>query len=150
MVAKETQQAAQKLGLQVHFLDVRNQKDIENAFDTVPGTGAKALSVLVEPLFIIHKQRIVGLAAKSRLPAIYPWKEFVEAGGLMSYGPDFSNLWRRAAIYVDKILKGAKPADLPVERPSMSAEFAINLQSAKSIGLAIPPEILQRADTVIK
>jgi putative ABC transport system substrate-binding protein len=149
MVAKETQQAAEKLGLQVHFLDVRNQKDIENAFDTVPGTGAKALSVLVEPLFIIHKQRIVGLAAKSRLPAIYPWKEFVEAGGLMSYGVNLDDLARRAATYVDKILKGTKPADLPVEQPT-KFELVINLKTAKQIGLTIPPNLLARADRVIR
>jgi len=103
----------------------------------------------VDPVFIINQKRIVALAAKSALPAIYPWKEIVDSGGLMSYGPSFPDLWRRAAIYVDKILKGAKPADLPVERP-MRAEFVINLKAAKEIGLVIPPEVLQRADKVIR
>jgi ABC-type uncharacterized transport system substrate-binding protein len=149
VVSKETHKAAQKLGLQLHFLGVRNAKDIETAFEAVTRTGASALTVLLDPLFIINKKRIVDLAAKSALPAIYPWKEFVDAGGLISYGPNFPDLWRRAAIYVDKILKGAKPADLPVERP-MRAEFVVNLKAAKEIGLAIPPEVLQRADQVIK
>jgi putative tryptophan/tyrosine transport system substrate-binding protein len=149
IVSKETHKAAQKLGLQVHFVDIRNAKDIESAFEAVPRTGANALAVLVDPLFIINQKRIVTLAAKSAFPAIYPWKEFVDAGGLMSYGPSLPDLWRRAAIYVDKILKGAKPADLPLERP-MRAELVINLKAAKEIGLAIPPEVLQRADKVIR
>ena len=149
IVLKETHKAAQKLGLQVHFVDVRNAKDLESAFEAVPRTGANALAVLVDPVFIINQKRIVTLATKSALPAIYPWKEIVDSGGLMSYGPSFPDLWRRAAIYVDKILKGAKPADLPVERP-MRAEFVINLKAAKEIGLVIPPEVLQRADKVIR
>jgi putative tryptophan/tyrosine transport system substrate-binding protein len=149
IISKETHKAAQKLGLQVRFLNVRNAKDVESAFEALRRTGANALAVLVDPLFIINQKRIVALAAKNALPAIYPWKEIVDSGGLMSYGPNFPDLWRRAASYVDKILKGAKPADLPVERP-MRAEFVINLKAAKEIGLAIPPEVLQRADKVIR
>jgi putative tryptophan/tyrosine transport system substrate-binding protein len=149
IASKETHKAAQKWGLQVHFLDVRNAKDVDTAFEAVNRTRANALAVLIDPLFIINKKRIVTLATKSALPAIYPWKEMVDSGGLMSYGPNFLDLWRRAVIYVDKILKGAKPADLPVERP-MRAEFVINLKAAKEIGLAIPPEVLQRADIVIR
>lgn len=149
IASKETHRAAQKWGLQVHFLDVRNAKDVDTAFEALNRTGANALAVLIDPLFIINKKRIVTLATKSGLPAIYPWKEFIDDGGLMSYGPNFVDLWRRAAIYVDKILKGAKPADLPVERP-MRTEFLINVKAAKEIGLTIPPEILQRADSVIR
>ena len=98
---------------------------------------------------VITEQRIVDFAAKIRLPAMYPDSEFVEAGGLMSYGPNFADLYRRAAMYVDKILKGAKPADLPVEQPT-KFELVINLKAAKQIGLTIPPNVLARADKVIK
>ena len=101
------------------------------------------------PRFFAERKRIVELAGKHRLPAIYPDKEFVEAGGLMSYGADLTDLFRRAAVYVDKILKGAKPADLPVEQP-MKFELVINLKAAKQIGLTIPPNVLARAERVIK
>jgi ABC-type uncharacterized transport system substrate-binding protein len=149
IVLKETHRAAQKLGLQLRLLEVRNVNDIESAFEVATRTGTRALAVLVDPLFVLHKKRVVELAAKTALPAIYPWKEFVDIGGLISYGPNFTDLWLRAAIYVDKILKGEKPADLPVERPA-AAELAINLKTADLIGLTIPSEVLQRADIVIK
>jgi len=149
IVSKEINNAAQKLGLNIHFLDVRNTAEIESAFEAVPKLRANALVVLLDPLFIVNRQRIVDLAAKSALPAMFPWKEFVDAGGLMSYGPSLAELWQRAAIYVDKILRGAKPADLPVERPQKIG-FIINLNTAKQIGLTIPPNVVVRADTVIR
>ena len=149
IVSKEINNAAQKLGLNIHFLDVRNTAEIESAFEAVPKLRANALVVLLDPLFIVNRQRIVDLAAKSALPAMFPWKEFVDVGGLMSYGPSLAELWQRAAIYVDKILRGAKPADLPVERPQKIA-FIINLNTAKQIGLTIPPNVVVRADTVIR
>jgi len=149
IVSKEINNAAQKLGLNIHFLDVRNTAEIESAFEAVPKLRANALVVLLDPLFIVNRKRIVDLAAKSALPAMFPWKEFVDAGGLMSYGPSLAELWQRAAIYVDKILRGAKPADLPVERPQKIA-FIINLNTAKQIGLTIPPNVVVRADTVIR
>jgi ABC-type uncharacterized transport system substrate-binding protein len=131
-------------------MKARNVNDIEGAFEIAARTDTRALAVLVDPLFIIiHKKRLVDLAAKTALPAIYPWKEFVDIGGFISYGPNFTDLWLRAAIYVDKILKGEKLAVLPVERP-MRAELVINVKAAKEIDLTIPTELLQGADKVIK
>ena len=109
---------------------------------------AGALTVLPSTMFFIERRRLVALAAKHRLPAVYPLREFVDAGGLMSYGANFADLYRRAATYVDKILKGAKPGDLPVEQPT-KFELVINLKAAKALGLTIPPSVLQRADQVI-
>ena len=111
--------------------------------------GAGALVVMSTPAFEIERQRIVDLAAKNRLPAVYTSREFVHAGGLMSYGANQPDLFRRAATYVDKILKGAKPSDLPVEQPT-KFELVINLKTAKALGLTIPPSLLQRADQVIE
>ena len=108
-----------------------------------------ALLVANDPMFFGQRERIVGLAAKSRLPGIFEWREFAEAGGLLSYGTSVADTYRRLAIYVDKILKGAKPADLPVEQPT-TFEFVINLKTAKALGLAIPPSLLSRADRVIE
>ena len=110
---------------------------------------ADALMVLGNPILNSQRQQVVELAAKNRLPAMYPRPEFVEAGGLMTYGTNFTDLYRRAATYVDKILKGAKPADLPVEQPK-KFEFIVNLKAAKQIGLTIPPNVLARADRVIR
>jgi putative ABC transport system substrate-binding protein len=110
---------------------------------------AGALTVLPSGTFTNERRRLVDVAAKNRLPAVYPWREFVDAGGLMSYGPDFADLFRRAATYVDKILKGAKPADLPVEQPT-KFELVINLKTAKALGLTIPQSLLLRADEVIQ
>ena len=110
---------------------------------------AGALTVLTSVMFVNERRRLVDLAAKNRLPAAYQSREFVDAGGLMSYGPDFAALWRHAATYVDKILKGVKPGDLPVEQPT-KFELVINLKTAKALGLTIPPSLLLRADQVIE
>jgi putative tryptophan/tyrosine transport system substrate-binding protein len=145
----EMQAAASALGLQLQSLDVRSAKDFDGAFEAVLKERAQALSTAAGPVISINQQRIVAFAAKNRLPAIYPYSEFIDAGGLMFYGVNFSDLYRRAATYVDKILKGAKPADLPVEQPT-KFEFIINLITAKQIGVTIPPNVLARADRVIR
>ena len=129
--------------------ELRRLDDFEPAFSAIKGERANALIVLRNPLTATHRTRIVDFAAKSRLPAMYGDREFVDAGGLMSYGVNIAELWGRAAVYVDKILKGTKPADLPVEQPT-KFEFVINLKAAKQIGLTIPPNVLARADRVIK
>jgi putative ABC transport system substrate-binding protein len=126
-----------------------DSKGLESAFQTAKQKQVNAIMTTSTPSFFAEKKRIVDLAVKYRLPAIYPDKEFVEAGGLMSYGADFDDLYRRAAVYVDKILKGAKPADLPVQQPT-KVEFVINLKAAKQIGLTLSPEFLSRANKVIK
>jgi putative ABC transport system substrate-binding protein len=147
---KETELAAGALGVKIQYLDVLGPKDIETAFRVA--SKARADAVLVLSSAVISSQRtqvLVDLAVKSRLPATYTRPEYVEDGGLMTYGPSINDLFRRAATYVDKILKGAKPADLPVEQPT-KFEFVINLKAAKQIGLTIPPNVLVRADRVIK
>jgi putative tryptophan/tyrosine transport system substrate-binding protein len=146
---QETQDAARTLRVEVKILEVRDPKDFESAFEAGKTARIGAISVLASPIFYAHRTRIVNLAAKYRLPASYNQSEFVEVGGLMSYGPPFRDLFRRAAAYVDKLLKGAKPADLPVEQP-MKFELIINLKTAKQIGLTIPPNVLVRADRVIR
>jgi putative tryptophan/tyrosine transport system substrate-binding protein len=146
---RETEVAAQALQVKPQILEVRGPDDFETAFQAATKGRADALIVLPDPVFTGQRRRIVDVAAKSRLAAIFYTKEFVEAGGLMSYGPNFSDLFRRAATYVDKILKGAKPADLPVEQPT-KFELVINLKAAKQIGLTIPPNVLARADKVIR
>jgi putative ABC transport system substrate-binding protein len=146
---KETEAAAQSLGLHLRPTGVEGSNDFENAFSAINGGSARSLMVLGSPMFFSHRARIVDLAAKSRLPAIYPTSPYVDAGGLMSYGNNINMVYRRAVTYVDKILKGAKPADLPVERP-MKFELVINLKTAKQIGLTIPGSVLYRVDRVIK
>jgi putative ABC transport system substrate-binding protein len=148
-VFKETSLAAQALSLQLHSFEVKTAQDIENAFADIPKVRPNALLVILSPVVTLYSKRIVELALKQKLPGIYPTRQFVEEGGLMAYGPLIGDLYRRAATYVDKILKGAKPADLPVEQP-MKFEFVINLKAAKQIGLTIPPNVLARADKVIK
>ena len=145
----EIHATAQALGLQIQSLEVRSPNDFEGVFRAATKGGAHALTVSISPIFIGNRKQILDFAAKNRLPAIYYATEFVEDGGLMSYAPHFADLYRRAATYVDKILKGRKPADLPVEQP-MKFEFIINLKAAKQIGLTIPPNVLVRADKVIK
>jgi len=146
---EETQVQARTLGLELQSLEIRGPNDFDGAFQTATRKRAGALLILADSLTITHQSRIVDLAAKSRLPAMHEQREFVEAGGLMAYGPSLLGLFRRIATYVDKILKGAKPADLPVEQP-MQFELVINLKTAKNIGLTIPPELLVRANNVIK
>jgi putative ABC transport system substrate-binding protein len=146
---KETQAAATVLGIKVFSLDIRGPDGIESAFGTMTREHAEALIVLPEPISFTNRKQIVDLAAKNRLPAMYPWNEFVDSGGLMAYAPNRDDLWRRSATYVDKILKGTKPADLPVEQPT-KFELVINQKTAKQIGLTIPQSVLYRADKVIK
>ena len=135
--------------MKLQYLDVLAPKDIETAFRAATKERAEAVLTLNSPILASRRTQIVELAVKSRLPAIYFRSDFVEAGGLMSYGVNQSDLDRRAATYVDKILKGRKPADLPVEQP-MKFEFIINLKAAKQIGLTIPPNVLVRANKVIR
>ena len=135
--------------MQLQYLDVRSPNDIELAFQEARKTRVDAFLALIGPVLANQRTQIADLAAKSRLPAIYGQPEYVEAGGLMSYAVSFTDLHRRAATYVDKILKGAKPADLPVEQPT-KFELIINLKTAKQIGLTIPQRVLARADKVIK
>jgi putative ABC transport system substrate-binding protein len=146
---KETELAAEAFKMQLQYLDVRDPKHIETAFRAASKERADALLVLGNPILNAHRKQAVGLAGKNRLPATYSRPEFIEAGGLMYYGTNYNDLFRRAAIYVDKILKGAKPADLPVEQPT-NFELIINLKAAKQIGLTIPSNVLARADRVIK
>jgi putative ABC transport system substrate-binding protein len=147
--SKEMEIAARSLDLRLQFLEVRSSNDFENAFRAAGKARAEALITIRTPLINGQKKRVADLAMKSRLPAIYDDREYIDAGGLMSYGTDLADLHRRAATYVDKILKGAKPADLPVEQPT-KFEFIINLKVAKQIGLTIPPNVLARADKVVR
>ena len=146
---RHARDAAGALGMHVQLLEARGPSDIENALATIPSERAAALVVLIDSMLIDHRRRIVDLAARRRLPTVSGTREIVEAGGLMSYGPSIRDMFRRAAAYVDKILKGAKPADLPVEQPT-KFEFVINLKTAKALGLTIPPSLLLRADQVIE
>jgi putative ABC transport system substrate-binding protein len=148
-VVGETERAALALGVQHQYVDVRTAEDIETAFRAASKGRADAVLALSSFLFIAQRKQLVDLAVKSRFPAIYDRREFVEAGGLMTYGVSQTDLFRRAATYVDKILKGAKPGDLPVQQPT-KFEFIVNLTAAKQIGLTIPPNVLARADKVIK
>jgi ABC-type uncharacterized transport system substrate-binding protein len=141
--------AARSLGLQLQLLEARGPEDFDGAFAAMARDRAGALFVVTDPVFIPHRVRLVGLAARYRLPSIFTQRADVDAGGLMSYGPNFPDMYRRAATYVDKILKGAKPADLPVEQPT-TFELVINLRTAKALGLTIPPTLLARADDVIR
>ena len=148
-VAKQIETAAKTLGVKLQILDVLSPKDIETAFRNASTGRAEAVLVLASAVVASRRTQIVQLAVQNRLPTIYPYLEYVEAGGLMSYGVQVNDLYRRAAIYVDKILKGAKPADLPVEQPT-KFELVINLKTAKQIDLVIPPNVLARADRVIR
>jgi len=146
---KETELAARAFGIQLQHLDVLDPKDIQTAFRAASKGGADAVLVLQSPVFNPRRIHLAELAVKNRLPAMYPQGEYVEDGGLMTYGPSMTDLFRRGATYVDKILKGAKPADLPIEQPK-KFEFIVNLKAAKQIGLTIPPNVLARADRVIR
>jgi ABC-type uncharacterized transport system substrate-binding protein len=146
---KEAEAAARALGVRLQVVEARGPKDFDRAFSDMTRARAGALTVLPSNMFIIERSRLVDLAAKHRLPAVYPWREFVDVGGLMAYGPGLADLFRRAATYVDKILKGAKPGDLPVEQAT-KFELVINLKTAKALGLTIPQSVLGRADEVVQ
>ena len=146
---REINIAADGFGVQVQYLEVRGPKDIEPAFREASKERADAVLVLSTTILFFNRRQVSELAVKSRLPTIYGRPEYVDEGGLVYYGPSYNDLYRRAAVYVDKILKGAKPADLPVEQPT-KFELIINLKAAKQIGLSIPPNVLARADRVIR
>ena len=147
---KELRPAALALKLKLEEIDTPpDAKGLESAFQTAKQKQVGGIITIPTRPFFAERKRIVELAVKYRIPAIYPNKEFVDEGGLMSYGADYDDLYRRAAVYVDKILKGAKPADLPVQQPT-KFEFVINLKAAKQIGLTLSPEFLSRANKVIK
>jgi putative ABC transport system substrate-binding protein len=146
---KEAELAARALGVKLHYLDILSPKDIEPAFRAAAKGRADAVLVLTSPFATSQRTTFTGLAAKNRLPTIYDRTEFVEDGGLMTYSVSSTDLFRRAATYTDKILKGAKPADLPVEQPT-KFELVINLKTAKALGLTIPPSVLARADELIQ
>jgi putative ABC transport system substrate-binding protein len=146
---QEAEAAAKGLGLRLQFLEGKTADHLESAFEEAKRAGVQAVLAHPSTFVVINRARIIHLAIKHRLPTIYSGAEAAEAGGLMSYGPDIVDNYRRAAVYVDKILKGAKPADLPVQQP-MKFEFIINLKTAKQIGVTIPPSLLARADRVIK
>jgi putative ABC transport system substrate-binding protein len=146
---KGAEVAARALGVRLQFVEARGPADLDRAFSDITKARAGALTVLPGNMFFSERRRLVDLAAKNRLPAVYPLREFVDAGGLMSYGASNADMFRRAATYVDKILKGAKPADLPVEQPT-KFELVINLKAAKVLGLTIPQSLLGRADEVVQ
>jgi len=146
---KEAEVAARALGVRPQFVEARGPADLDRAFSDMTKARAGALTMLTSVMFFRERRRLVALAAQNRLPAVYPWREVVDAGGLMSYGANLADNLRRAATYVDKILKGAKPGDLPVEQPT-KFELVINLKTAKALGLTIPQSVLGRADQVIQ
>jgi putative ABC transport system substrate-binding protein len=146
---REANVAARSLGVQLQLLEARGPNEFDGAFAAMAKERVEALLVPADSVFVLHRTRLADLAARSRLPAAYGIRENVEAGGLMSYGPSTLDLFRRSATFVDKILKGAKPGDLPVERPT-KFELVINLKAAKALGLTIPPSLLARADQVIE
>jgi putative tryptophan/tyrosine transport system substrate-binding protein len=146
---KETQEAGGSLGLKLLSVEMRTRDEMATAFAAIARQRPDALIVLLDSLMGDHRHEIVEFAAKNRLPAIYPGTPFAEAGGLLVYSVDFHEFWRRAAVYVDRILRGAKPADLPVEQPTKLV-LVINLKTAKALGLTIPPSLLARADQVIE
>ena len=148
LLLRQIEKAATSLGVQLQPLKVRDPNDLESAFSSVAKMRADVILVLPSSLFNLHRHRLAALAASSRVPAMFVRREFVDAGGLMSYSPNFADQARRAATYVDRILRGAKPADLPIERPT-KFDLVINLKTAKALGLTISPSLLLRADQVI-
>jgi putative ABC transport system substrate-binding protein len=146
---KELESAAHSLGVKLLVRDIRTADDLPAAFDAGARERAEGLLTTAESIFVVQRKRVVQLAAQHRLPGMYPYRDMVEVGGLMSYGPNIADLNRRAATYVDKVLKGTKPADLPVEQPT-KFEFVINSRTAKALGRTIPPVLLLRADQVIE
>ena len=146
---KELEAAAQALKVQLHPVPVQDPKELESAFAALTRQRAGALTVIPDGMFLAQADRIIALAARSRLPAIYGFTDLVEAGRLMAHGVNLPEMFRRGASYVDRILKGARPADLPIERPTRFY-FVINLKTAKALGLTIPPSLLQQADRIIE
>jgi putative ABC transport system substrate-binding protein len=146
---EETKAASGALGLQLEFVEARRADDLELGFSRMSNAHIDGVLVFPSPMLFDVRKSLVAHAAKVRLPAVYSWREAVDAGGLMSYAANFPDMYRRAAVYVDKILKGAKPADLPIEQPT-KLELVINLKTAKALGLTIPPSLLLRADQVIE
>jgi putative ABC transport system substrate-binding protein len=149
LTMSEIRDAARSLGLQLLLVEARRPGDFDGAFAAMAKERVGALFVVTDPAFIPHRARLTELTAKNRLPSIFTQREDAEAGALMSYGPSLSDMYRRAATYVDKILKGAKPADLPVEQPT-KFELVINLKTARAIGLTLPQSLVQRADEIIR
>jgi ABC-type uncharacterized transport system substrate-binding protein len=145
----ESQKTARNVGVTLLYHQVNNTADVKAALEATTKDNANALLAFPDPVTTLHREQIAEFAAKQRLPSVFGWSDYVEAGGLLSYGPDHNALWRRLASYVDKILKGAKPSDLPVELP-MKFEMVINLKTAKRIAVTIPPNVLARADKVIR
>jgi putative ABC transport system substrate-binding protein len=148
-ILKGAEVAAQALGVRLQTVEARGPADLDRAFADMVRARADALTVLSTPMFLSERRRLADLAAARRLPTVFSFREYVEAGGLMSYGPDVADMSRRSATYVDRILKGAKPGDLPVEQPT-KFELVINLKAAKDLGLTIPQSVLARADEVIQ
>jgi putative ABC transport system substrate-binding protein len=147
--SRETEAAARSLGLDLHIVNVRDPRELEGAFAALANAGVGALTVLADPIFLSERRQIANLAMTQRLPSVFARNENVEAGGLMSYGANLANLYRQAGTYVDKILKGTRPADLPVREPTRMY-LVINRKTAKALGLTIPPSLLLRADQVIE
>ena len=145
---REVQAAARTLGLEVDLFEIRQTQDIARVFEGIKGR-AEALNILPDPLLFTHRLRINTLALGARLPTMHSLREYVEASGLISYGPNWADQWRRAADLVDKILRGTKPGDIPVEQPT-KFDFIINLTTAKALGLVVPDSLLARADEVIE
>ena len=146
---KRAEVAGQALGVRLQYVEARGPADFDRAFSDMTRAHAGSLTVLPSPMFFNERSRLVDLATKHRLPVGYPWREGPDAGGLISYGPSIADLYRRAATYVDKILKGAKPGDLPIEQPT-KFELIINLKTARTLGLTIPPALQVRADRIIE
>jgi putative ABC transport system substrate-binding protein len=146
---KDLESAARSLRVKLQVLEVRERQEIDDAFAAMVRDRAQAVLVMTDPLFLVQRERIVDLVAKHRLPAIFGWREFAESGGLLSYDSKLTDMYRRLATYVDKILKGAKPGDLPIEQAT-KVELVINVKTAKALGLTIPQSILTRADEIIQ
>jgi putative tryptophan/tyrosine transport system substrate-binding protein len=149
LVRRATEEAARTLGVELHTIEVATPDQIPTGFEKAAAGGAKALVVLPDAMFWNERARIVALAAKHRMPAIYPEREYADEGGLLVYGANIPNQWRRRATYVDKILKGVKPGDLPIEQPT-KFDMVVNLKTAEALGLTVPPSILDLADEVIE